>query len=328
VRDWTDVTKEVLEDIFCECDEVYTEYKDVCGSSYLKIICLIKEEWIDLLDKLNELSGIDSHVWYFAKKVRENLKSLSEEECYVSFYVGETCQKFGKRMRGNYPDEFLTPFPATHVIKLIQVKDGISKDRCKYAMYAMEAFIAVWFESKLGDVSHFSGHFLNKDQCGYRSFYGYFGRENKTYVSYEIQPVGTYKPLVVHPTWHHMRETYGGKNAQIQALQHDSFVAHPRYETVFLHRFSTYSDTDEIQHLFEDAREAMGDARAKELRKVADLKSAYRGLYVSKTGKLPDTGGIKGTDYEEYISTRQAFCHGPLPSSTKQDGKVRSYNYS
>ena len=284
----------------------------------------MKVDWIDLLDNLYQLSGIERSVWDFAKKLRENLKSLRQEEFYVVFYVGETSQTFGTRMRANYPDEFLTLFPATHVFKLIQVKDGISKDRCKYATYAMEAFIAVWFESKLGNVSHFSGRFLNKDQCGKRRV---IHDETNTYVSYEIQPDGSYKPLVVHPNWKHMRETNGGSYV-FPALQDDSFVAYPRFETVFLHRFSTYVDADEIQRLFDDARETMGDARARELRKLAELKIAYRGIYVSETGKLPDSGGIKGLDYEEYPSTRLATSNGPLPSTTRLDGKYQRYNYS
>jgi hypothetical protein len=117
VKDWTHVTKEFVEGIFCECLEVYAEYKDVHGSSYLMIICLIKKKWIDLLDKLDELSGVDSHVRVFAKKVRENLKNLRKDEYYMAFYVGETIQIFQARMQANYPTEFLNLFPATHVLK-------------------------------------------------------------------------------------------------------------------------------------------------------------------------------------------------------------------
>jgi hypothetical protein len=64
----------------------------------------------------------------------------------------------------------------------------------------MEAFIAVWLKSKIGGGSHLSGHFLNVNICGYQYFLGPFGGENSTYVSYEIQPDGTYKPLVGHNT--------------------------------------------------------------------------------------------------------------------------------
>jgi hypothetical protein len=231
-------------------------------------------------------------------------------------------------MKNNYATEFLTPFPATHIFKLCQVKDGTRKDLCKYTTYAMEAFIAVWLESKIGDVSHFSGHFLNVDTCGYRYFLGPHGAENSTYVSYEIQPDGTYKPLVVHSTWKHVHKTYGDMTSSPQGM-YDYYVAHPRFETVFLRRFATYHDTNEIQCLFDDAREATGDTHAKELRQMADLKKT-RGLYVSKSGKLPDTGGIKGTDYEEYQSVSQAVkgSNGLLPGAIRQDGLVQCYTYS
>jgi hypothetical protein len=189
VRDWTGVTKEFVEEIFCECLEVYVEYKDVRGRSYLKIICLIKEEWINLFNKLNEFSGVDSHVRDFAEKVQENLKTLSKDEYYVAFYVGETIQTFQARMCGNYPIEFLTPFPATHVFKLCQVKDGTRKDLCKYSSYTIEAFIAVWLESKLGNISHFSGHFMNLDPCGFRNFLGAYGGENST-AGWYVQTTG------------------------------------------------------------------------------------------------------------------------------------------
>ena len=94
----------------------------------MKVIGLIKKEWLTLLDKLDELSGVDSHVLAFAKKVQENLKTLDEAEYYVAFYVGETIQLFQGRMSRNYPTAFLTPFPATHVFKFCQVKDGTCKD--------------------------------------------------------------------------------------------------------------------------------------------------------------------------------------------------------
>ena len=80
MRDWCDVTKEFMEEIFQECLGVYVEYSSVRGSSYMKVIGLIKKEWLTLLDKLDELSGVDSHVLAFAKKVQENLKTLDEAE--------------------------------------------------------------------------------------------------------------------------------------------------------------------------------------------------------------------------------------------------------
>jgi hypothetical protein len=230
-------------------------------------------------------------------------------------------------MAKNYPIEFLTPFPATHIFKLCQVKVGTCKDLCKYDTYAMEAFIAVWLESKLGDVSHFSGRFLNFDICGYRSFLGAPGGENSTYISDEIQPDGSYKPLVVHNTWKHVLKTYGDNG--LTAPQDDSYVAHPRFDTVFLRQFSTYHNTKEIQRLIDDARDAMGDTRAKELRQMADLKSASRGIYVSKSGKLPDTGGIMGIDYKEYQSVMQAISNnGLLPCGIWQGGRKQGYTYS
>ncbi len=128
VRDWSDITEEFVEEVFRECLEVYAEYSSVRVSLYLKIICLMKEEWIELLDNLNELSGVDSHVLAFAKKVRENLKTLGKYDYSVAFYVGETIQIFQARVNKNYPTEFLSPFPATHVFKFCRVKDGTPKD--------------------------------------------------------------------------------------------------------------------------------------------------------------------------------------------------------
>jgi hypothetical protein len=80
VEDWSSVTKEFVEEIFQECLGVYEGYKGVRGSLYLKVICLIKKVWIALLDNLEELSGVASHVVAFAKKVRENLESLRDDE--------------------------------------------------------------------------------------------------------------------------------------------------------------------------------------------------------------------------------------------------------
>ena len=73
----------------------------------------------------------------------------------------------------------------------------------------------------------------------------------------------------------------------------------------------------------------MGESRAEELRKLEDLKNASRGLYVSKTGKLPDTGGLSGQDYDEFISIREAFKgkDSRLPGACKVDGEHFNYNY-
>ena len=89
LEDWSSVTKEFVEEIFQESRGVY-----VLGSSCLKVICYIKKVWIALLDKLDELSGVSSHELAFAKKVRENLESLPDDEHYTAFYVGETTQTF------------------------------------------------------------------------------------------------------------------------------------------------------------------------------------------------------------------------------------------
>ena len=127
--------------------------------------------------------------------------------------------------------------------------------------------MAIWLESKLGDVSYFSGHFLNDHPCGYRSFLGPFGEENSTCVSYETQPDGTYKPLVVHYSWHHVHDTYGHEShnnyVRGKSITNDSFFVHPRLESVVLCRFATYLDADVIQCLFDEARETMGRARQK-----------------------------------------------------------------
>ena len=86
-----------------------------------------------------------------------------------------------------------------------------------------------------------------------------------------------------------------------------------------------------IQRLFDEARETMGHARAKELRLFADMKNASRGLYVSKSGLLPYSGGIKGIDFEEYTSVTSAHGsnNGLLPGAGRDiNGKTKKYSYS
>jgi hypothetical protein len=111
----------------------------------------------------------------------------------------------------------------------------------------------LWLKSKLGDVSHFSGHFLNVDYCGYQSFLGPFGKENSTYISYEKQPDDTTR--VVHNTLVHMHDTCGGDNTRLQntSIKNDAYLAHLRFENLFLRQFATYLDTDKIQSLYEEA---------------------------------------------------------------------------
>ncbi len=70
----------------------------------------------------------------------------------------------------------------------------------------------------------------------------------------------------------------------------------------------------------------MGERRADELRKLADLENASRGLYVSKTGKLPNTGGLLGRDYDEFPSLIQAVVGG-LPRCIWINGKRKHYTY-
>ena len=85
-----------------------------------------------------------------------------------------------------------------------------------------------------------------------------------------------------------------------------------------------------IQRLFDKARETMGHARAKELRLFTEMKNASRGLYVSKSGLLPYSGGIKGKDYEEYTSVQRAIgSNGLLPGTCSDiNGKIRKNVYS
>jgi hypothetical protein len=68
---------EFVEEIFCECLEVYAEYSSVRGSSYMKVIGLIKKEWLGLLDKLDPMRGSvppssssPASLWYFHHRHR------------------------------------------------------------------------------------------------------------------------------------------------------------------------------------------------------------------------------------------------------------------
>jgi hypothetical protein len=89
--------------------------------------------------------------------------------------------------------------------------------------------------------------------CGYQSFLGPFGKENSTYISYEKQPDDTTR--VVHNTLVHMHDTCGGDNTRLQntSIKNDAYLAHLRFENLFLRQFATDLDTDKIQSLYEEA---------------------------------------------------------------------------
>ena len=154
-------------------------------------------------------------------------------------------------------------------------------------------------------------------------------RANHTYVSYELDSKNEYALLMVHDLWEDVNRTYGEGTEKMNARvvwDNDSYVQHTRVKDVYIRRFDTMRDIEALQDLCDVARERLGESRAAELRKLMDLKNASRGLYVSKTGKLPDNGGLSGRDYEEFSSVNRAF-EGRLPGACKIDGKTHHYTY-
>lgn len=87
VTGWSDVTMELIEEIFCKSNGVYSEYTSVRGCSYLKVICNTKKEWDASLENLKGLSGFDRNVSAFAEQVEENLAALSEDQYHVASYI-------------------------------------------------------------------------------------------------------------------------------------------------------------------------------------------------------------------------------------------------
>ena len=80
----------------------------------------------------------------------------------------------------------------------------------------------------------------------------------------------------------HIRASYIGafhafKNTNIPSTD---YFTHPRFENVFLQRFATYCKTKIIQSLHDKARESMSHTCAKEIRQIAELKTASRGLKI------------------------------------------------
>jgi hypothetical protein len=139
----------------------------------------------------------------------------------------------------------------------------------------------------------------------------------------------------VHYDWHDVNRTYGYGTEQMPSTDisdYVSYVQHTRVKDVYIRRFDTNTTgtIEEVQDLFDVARERLGESRAEALRKLVDLNNASRGLYVSKTGKLPDTGGLLGPDYDEFASVRDAFRNkgSPLPGARMIDGIPHAYTYS
>jgi hypothetical protein len=53
------------------------------------------------------------------------LDSYEEDDYVTVVYIGETCQKFSDRMKGNFPSRYVKDhFPITHQIKLSQELEG------------------------------------------------------------------------------------------------------------------------------------------------------------------------------------------------------------
>ncbi len=187
----------------------------------------------------------------FVKNLRVHLKDLCEEDLHTAFYLGETSQTFEARMSKNDPREFLSLFPAMHIFKLSQVKPGTNNAVIKRATYAMESFMAIWWETKMKKcVSLAFGCFLSIAVCGYRPFVrGPKSQENLTYVSFEKDSNNKYTPLKVHDNWHDVNRTYGQGTETMHSsalMDNDSYVQHTRVKDVYIRRFATENDIDAL----------------------------------------------------------------------------------
>ena len=239
------MTRDFVEGIFTACKDIYKDFIAVRGCSYMKAICLMKEQWVTYLEIFDQLNyDKQSNVSRFVKNLRVHLQNLRAEELHTVFYLGETSQTFEARMSKNDPREFLSLFPATHIFKLSQVKAGTNMAVIKRATYAMESFMAIWWDIKMKDcVTPASGRFINIAVCGYRAFFG--GRQDMahpTYVSYELDSNKKYVPLMVHNTWDDVNRTYGQGSESMYCTHvsdNDSYVQHFRVKdihTSFLYR--------------------------------------------------------------------------------------------
>jgi hypothetical protein len=91
-----------------------------------------------------------------------------------------------------------------------------------------------------------------------------------------------------------------------------TFCQHSHNSKVYVKAFSPYTNSDEIEHLFQLASKRGGDERSYELRKEVDMMSASPGVIVSKTGKFMENGGILGVDFAGFNSLKLAQIIGVI----------------
>jgi hypothetical protein len=164
--------------------------------------------------------------------------------------------------------------------------------------------------NKLPGMSYEEGRCFNDAHCGCR-FWGNVnvcGRESLTYVSYE-KVDGEFLPLMVHPSFTHIKITYGYKDRisfSSSMIIKTPFLQHTRVKNVFLKAFKSYEDEEMLDLLFQQAEERGGEDISHKLRKEVDLMNASRGVFVSSNGKFAENGGVLGVDYFSCPSIRSA----------------------
>jgi hypothetical protein len=85
------------------------------------------------------------------------------------------------------------------------------------------------------------------------------------------------------------------------------FLPHNRVKKVFLKAFQSYKDENELDLLFQQAKERGGEDISHKLRKEVDLMNASHGVFVSSNGKFAENGGVLGVDYFSCPSIRSAI---------------------
>ncbi len=55
-KNWSDVTREFVEGIYKTCMDIYKDFEDVRGCSYMKAICLLKKQWVACLKIFDQLN--------------------------------------------------------------------------------------------------------------------------------------------------------------------------------------------------------------------------------------------------------------------------------
>ena len=89
-------------------------------------------------------------------------------------------------------------------------------------------------------------------------------------MSYEQITKDIYAPLVVHNRWREVVNTHGVGSVHMNSTsvisKTDIYVQHSRVKSVFIRRFATHYDANEIQRLYNVARETLGDSRAVHIR--------------------------------------------------------------